>query len=404
MRTLIVTTVLSCSACSEAPHERDTRDAPEVVEVVDPGDVLSDTAADAAETQVPSEVADDVAEGEVTQCPAITPARMEAGEGELVRFTLTHAETITAGSLTTSREGDVLVVRAPWTSGAPTEYPIAASADGCPTALATLAVTPMRVSSLTWPAGEGPEEREHPIFWIDPAAPDTLVVGSGYGFVPRQFTPLWDLWTRDLADDAAPWVQLETSRSSKLQGGLGGRVVDGPPGGELSFYVQGGEGPADTFLLAHDDEGWDMVAGDAPDNQLHAFVQIAASDYLMALGLVPDGDSYSFERDVYHFGVDGWATAGNVYACKGRRIDFVGSTDKVDKRVAAVERPAGFEYEPVVATAASDLIQARGDGEGPAVAIGSNDQGHQIVGVDASLEAQFQDAGAGNPARPRHGT
>ena len=262
---------------------------------------------------------------------------MEAGEGELVRFTLTHAATITAGSLTTSREGDVLVVRAPWTSGAPTEYPIAASADGCPSALATLAVTPMRVSSLTWPAGEGPEEREHPIFWIDPAAPDTLVVGSGYGFVPRQFTPLWDLWTRDLADDAAPWVQLETSRSSKLQGGLGGRVVDGPPGGELSFYVQGGEGPADTFLLAHDDEGWDMVAGDAPDNQLHAFVQIAASDYLMALGLVPDGDSYSFERDVYHFGVDGWAQVPLLDNTRpSLRYGFPYAWDAIGKRLLVV--------------------------------------------------------------------
>lgn len=51
------------------------------------------------------------------------------------------------------------------------------------------------------PAAEGPEEREHPLVWIDPAAPDTLVVGSRYGLGPRLAAPLWGLWTRELAEE-----------------------------------------------------------------------------------------------------------------------------------------------------------------------------------------------------------
>lgn len=280
------------------------------------GDKVGDTGlevrdADRDESEGEAEVADDTAADTSTPCPRIEPTEVVVSEGERVRFTLYEASvaTVEAPALRFSREGDALIGRAPWTSGRAEELVVEVAAPGCAPSRATVMVNPMRVRELTWAAGEGPEEREHPIFWIDPAAPDTLVVGSGYGFEPRQYTPLWDLWTRDLSDDDAPWVAVETTRLSRHKAGLSGRVADGPGPGPMSFYVQGGEGdPRAPFLLLRDAEGWTPIEAEPdPKNQLHAFVRISDDDYLMTLGLVPDGDGYVFERDVWHLGPTGWA-------------------------------------------------------------------------------------------------
>lgn len=68
-------------------------------------------------------------------------------------------------------------------------------------------VKALRWSARNWTPGTGgPSEREHPRLWIHDKHPDTLWLLGGLGFVPRQFTPVYDLWKFDLTNDT--WTQV----------------------------------------------------------------------------------------------------------------------------------------------------------------------------------------------------
>lgn len=314
MLSLLPGVLLACGADPDPVSDVDDVDA------VADADTTSDVAPDVADIAPDSsDLADTSAQDVARNCPTVAPLRLEVGAGALARFTLGGPEhAIAAGpELTTWEVGDALVVRAPWVAGdyliavSPASGSAAGGDTGCAAVEVTLTVRPVTVTSATWDPADGPSEREHTFFFIDPDHPDTLVVGSGYGFEPAQFTPLWDLWSWDLA--AGGWTSLETRRNGKLQFGVGGRLAADPSGTFPSFLVQGGEGPAADArgeVLAHDASGWrfhDHGTG-APENQLHAFVKIGEHTYLSALGLVAVGDSFSFERGVYRFDTElGWS-------------------------------------------------------------------------------------------------
>lgn len=85
----------------------------------------------------------------------------------------------------------------------------------------------------------GPDAREHPAMWIDPAEPDALYLFGGFSFVPRQFTVVDDLWRFDL--NAESWTQLDNGGAPLL---AAGRVAFVPG---LGAYYEGGSGPANEL-------------------------------------------------------------------------------------------------------------------------------------------------------------
>lgn len=239
----------------------------------------------------------------VPTCPTLGPAVVEVGEGGLARFDATGPGDLfagTSGDLRATHLGDVVTVRAPYVAG---DQPVSLRAAGCADATATLRVRPWTLTSVTWDAGDGPEEREHPTLWIDASAPDTLVVSSGYGFVPQQFTPLWDMWEFDLVDGG--WTRTRETRDAELQIGLGGRAAARPSADGAGFMLQGGEGPATELaggVLTWTGSRWVAGGDGGPPLQLHAFFR-AGDDgpWLATLGLRQTPTGFAFERDVWQF-------------------------------------------------------------------------------------------------------
>lgn len=124
---------------------------------------------------------------------------------------------------------DADLVRAPYEPGA---YPVEVRAACGETSTRTVTVEALAFGEpIEWTVG--PDAREHPAMWIDPAEPDALYLFGGFSFAPRQFTVVDDLWRFDLNTEA--WTEIG-------QGPLlaGGRVAHVP--GRGAFY-EGGNGP-----------------------------------------------------------------------------------------------------------------------------------------------------------------
>lgn len=92
---------------------------------------------------------------------------------------------------------------------------------------------------IVWAPGEGPEAREHPTLFIDASMPDVLWLFGGYGFVPRQYTVLNDLWQLDLR--TARWSRVEAIDAPML---ATLRVAPGARPGE--HLLLGGQAPDET--------------------------------------------------------------------------------------------------------------------------------------------------------------
>jgi hypothetical protein len=95
------------------------------------------------------------------------------------------------------------------------------------------------------PGVTGPDEREHPMMFIDGANPDRLLLYGGYSFHPRQYTMVTDFWAFDLVGEV--WSPITTIDSPQR---AGGRLVAFPDRAEAMFA--GGADANDTAQLAFD--------------------------------------------------------------------------------------------------------------------------------------------------------
>lgn len=100
-------------------------------------------------------------------------------------------------------------------------------------------VKPVVWSSVpSWKPGDtGPLEREHPRVWWDASSPDTLWLWGGLVFVPKQFTPSYDLWKLDVP--SGKWTKVAWEKDGLA---LTTAHVAPIPGGQ-KVLVYGGEGP-----------------------------------------------------------------------------------------------------------------------------------------------------------------
>lgn len=151
--------------------------------------------------------------------------------------------TVPAGAEATL-EGDVLVYRPGFESlGAAAVVELEFACGG------STATMPVQVpvtgqvrwgTPVTWAAAAGPDAREHPSLFIDPAAPDVLWLYGGFSFVPRQFTVVNDLWRLDLKTNA--WTKVDAVDAPLLGGG---RIAGGARAGE--FMLFGGQTPTNDL-------------------------------------------------------------------------------------------------------------------------------------------------------------
>ncbi len=225
----------------------------------------------------------------------VVPARVQ--QGEVVRIPLSPSRsnvtlavvTVPAGAEATL-EGEVLVFRPGFESlGASSVLEVEFTCGGATTTV------PVRVpvmgqvkwgAPVTWAAAAGPDAREHPLLFIDPAAPDVLWLYGGFSFVPRQFTVVNDLWRFDLT--ANSWTKVDAMNAPLLGGG---RISAGLRAGE--FILFGGQTPADDvssevyrFDVTQTPVRFERLttSGSAPIATLGALVPDAARRRLISFG------------------------------------------------------------------------------------------------------------------------
>ncbi|MCU0697666.1 MAG: hypothetical protein MUC96_14160 [Myxococcaceae bacterium] len=153
----------------------------------------------------------------------------------------------------------------------------------------TLVEVPLTVTTrLRWSApiewSQGPAAREHPALLIDAASPDVLWLYGGFGFVPRQFTVLNDLWRLDLRTGA--WSEVTTTDAPLV---AGGRLAPTKTPGVFLFY--GGQDTADevsTTLYQLDTRTtparFEALGAGGPGAALASFVFDAARDRWLVFG------------------------------------------------------------------------------------------------------------------------
>ena len=86
------------------------------------------------------------------------------------------------------------------------------------------------------PATSGPLAREYGAWWLDEERGGGLYVFGGFHYVPRQFTPAWDLWRYDFA--TASWTEMSSIEPPMAPGG---RVAAGREPGTILYF--GGSTP-----------------------------------------------------------------------------------------------------------------------------------------------------------------
>ncbi len=255
-------------------------------------------------------------------CALKDPGPISISEGS--RFQL-DLETVPGGGTisvrdrplgtTVTLEGAHLKVRAPYGSLGPAAVALDLR---CGTATATAAISyelrPIRWRSLpAWSGVEGPDAREHPALFIDPNQADHLYLFGGFGFVPRQFSPRFDLWRYDLSADR--WTRTAT-RGGGLPG-LANRIAVDPLRKRVLSYGGAeatGAAKASVVRVETTTTPANLVAigatGPAPAGVLHGFVFDAGNDrYLRICGSSDLGADCALSTFTPEEGTDdgGWA-------------------------------------------------------------------------------------------------
>lgn len=278
MRLAIVSFLLVLAACgAEAPGDPDAGAAPERDAGAQP-----DAGATADAGPMP--------------CALKDPGPISISEGSRLQLDL---ETVPSGGTITIRqrpadttvvlEGAQLRVRAAY---APQGGSASIDLDlrcGATTATAAIHYTlrPIRWRSLpAWSGAEGPDAREHPGLFIDPNQADHLYLYGGFGFVPRQFSPRYDLWRYDLTTDR--WTRTPTTGAGRP--GLAHRIAVDP--GRKHVYAYGGAestGAARASVVriatATTPVGLSPIGATGPAQSavLHGFVFDAGNDRFLRL-------------------------------------------------------------------------------------------------------------------------
>lgn len=182
----------------------------------------------------------------LTPCALSPTMPASVKQGEVVRIPLGPSRSDVALSVVTipagaeaTMEGDVLVYRPGYETVGTVVVEVAFTCGGKTTQVPVSLPVTSQVrwgTPVTWTTG--PDAREHPSLFIDPASPDTLWLYGGFSFVPKQFTVTNDLWKFDLRTNV--WTKVDTQNAPLLGGG---RITRGARPGE--FILFGGQTPAD---------------------------------------------------------------------------------------------------------------------------------------------------------------
>jgi hypothetical protein len=209
---------------------------------------------------------------------------------------------------------------------------------------------------LTWTVG--PTEREHPALLIDPASPDVLWLYGGFGFVPRQFTVMNDLWRLDLRTNT--WAEVPTEQAPLVAGGR--LAVTKTPG---VFLLFSGQDPADeisTAVFQLDTRStpvrFSVLQVAAPHGStLNAFVFDAPRDRWVAFGGFTGVDPSNAAHTLTLSGAPGWMAARVTGQAPSARYGFFSALDGDRLLVASgAQRPlAGNPINPAKDTWALDL-------------------------------------------------
>lgn len=256
----------------------------------------------------------------LTPCALAPSLPTEVKQGVEVRIPLNPSRsgalavvTVPAGA-EASLDGDVLVYRSGFESlGRAAVVEVEFTCDGktstTPVALPVTGQVRWK-APITWAASGGPDAREHPLLFIDPAAPDVLWLFGGFSFVPRQFTVVNDLWRLDLTTDT--WTRVATMGAPLLGGS---RLSRGARAGE--FFLFGGQTPADD--VSTDVYRFDVTqtpvtferltpTGTAPAATLGALVHDATRQRLISFGGYTGADVSNAVHTLSLQGAQAWAT------------------------------------------------------------------------------------------------
>jgi hypothetical protein len=119
---------------------------------------------------------------------------------------------------------------------------------------------------------EGPLGREYFAMWIDEGDPDRLLLFGGFHYVPMQFTPAWDLWQYNLANNT--WTEITPKNEPPHY--PGGRAAP-IPGSRSILYLGGLDGnntPRSLVRFDYDTITWSDMPGsaNAPGSYTGSFV------------------------------------------------------------------------------------------------------------------------------------
>lgn len=190
----------------------------------------------------------DVSPVALTPCALAPELPQQVGQGAELRVPLHPSRSDVRLQVVTSPagaeatlDGDVLVYRSGYetlASSAVVELEVSCGGKTETVALRVPVQPTVRWSTpLAWAPADGPDAREHPALFVDPATPDQLWLFGGFSFVPRQFTVVNDLWRMDLR--TGRWERVDVLDAPLV---AGGRLTHGTRPGE--FFLFGGETPA----------------------------------------------------------------------------------------------------------------------------------------------------------------
>lgn len=209
----------------------------------------------------------------------------------------------------------------------------------------TLNVTPIRwFEGQTWPAGMGPEPREHGSFVVDADRQRAFLIG-GSGYAP-QGTPLGDVWRYDLVTGA---MSTEAPTGDVPPPGASRRVAQIP--GQPVAYLFGGYG--DSFAgnkelyrvkVDGDTPDFELITqqGAPPARSLHMFTYDAATDRFFVFG----GFGSAPLKDTWMMKLDGdqaiWTKLSPATSPSARYGFFYG-VDEVNGRVVLFSGAQGTQ-------------------------------------------------------------
>lgn len=176
-------------------------------------------------------------------CAIDVQATAEASEGGLFRLSVDEPDLVEVtwplGWSERPAQDGAMVARLPYgASGAQTLRLQKRCSQGVAEAAVEVDVRPIRFASLpTWTQGNGPEAREHAQVWIDPQDENRMLLFGGFGFSPRQFTVIADMWAYDLLSNT--WTEVSATDAPMR---AAGRIALLPDQRELLYF--GGDPPS----------------------------------------------------------------------------------------------------------------------------------------------------------------